>query len=187
MTEWRILPKLRLVFQGSEDTCGIACAAMVTGASYVEALRRLSPPPVSVDLAAAYGKRERAFLNEKGWWESAQLLLKNAVGIPELDGYIESEEAFLKTVESSQRLRLILTFADGSKPDHSVVWDRDFKDVVLDPARGILSTSKLFEHVGPQTYSGILGFTSFCYQPGNPIQTRLKWEEGVEIPPSHVF
>jgi hypothetical protein len=176
-----LMPKLRMVFQGDEDSCGIACAAMITGSPYLEALRRLWPPPVSPEVTAAYSERERAFLHEKGWWESAQLLLTTARDISQIDACIESEDRFQNTVEASQRLRLILAFADGSKPDHSAVWDRNYKNVVLDPARGIIRLTELFENVGAQSYSGVLGFTSFCFQPGQPIQTLIKTEAGFDL------
>ena len=85
-------------------------------------------------------------------------------------------------VDKSQRARIVLAFADGAKPDHSVVWDRDHGDVVFDPSRGVIQMSELFHDAGLQSYSGTLGMTAYCYQPGWPIQTLIKTEEGVEIP-----
>lgn len=122
--------------------------------------------------------RELAFLNEKGWWPSAQLVLETVIDLNELDQIIDGEERFKIAVESSHRLRLVLAFADGTKPDHVTIWDRDRKDVVFDPALGVVPISKLFDDHGPQTYSGTLGFTAFRYQPGNPIQTLIKSEIG---------
>jgi hypothetical protein len=143
----------------------------------------LGPPPSKAEFAAAFRDREIAFLKEKGWWPSAQLLLKTVISLEELDSIIESEERFKKAVENSQRVLLILAFSDGAKPDHSVVWDRDFKDVVFDPSRGEVPISELFDEAGPQTYSGTLGFTSYCYRPKELIQTLIKTEEGA-VPPT---
>jgi hypothetical protein len=99
-----------------------------------------------------------------------------------LDWEIDKEQSFKDAVEKSQRARIVLAFADGAKPDHVVVWDRDHGDVVFDPSRGVISMSDLFNDAGLQTYSGTLGMTAYCYQPGHPIQTLVKTEEGVVIP-----
>jgi hypothetical protein len=168
--------KIRLVRQERLDDCGIACVAMIASVSYHEAWDRLAPPPVRTESASAYLERETTFLNEKGWWPSAQLLLKTAIRLEELDSIIDGEERFKNTVENSQRLRLILAFSDGTKPDHAVIWDKDCKDVVFDPSRGEVPISKLFSNAGLQTCSGTLGFTAFCYQPGQPIQALIKKE-----------
>ncbi len=122
-------------------------------------------------------------MSEKGWWPSAQLLLKTVVSLEELDSIIDSDEQFRKAIENSQRVHIILAFADGVKPDHVVVWDRDHKDVVFDPARGVVPLAELFNAAGPQSYSGSLGLTAFCYQPGQPVRTLVKTEEGF-VPPA---
>jgi hypothetical protein len=119
-------------------------------------------------------------LNAKGWWASAQLALTTAVDLAQLDAMIDLEERFKVAVEASQRLRLVLAFSDGTKPDHSVVWDKDYPELIFDPSRGQLPIAALFEDVGPQSYSGTLGFTAFCYQPGQPIQALIKTEVGFE-------
>lgn len=93
---------IKLVFQEHADTCGIACIAMIVSVSYEEACSRLAPPPCSLESAGAYSERERMFLNARGWWESAQLALKTAVSLEDLDAIIESEERFRKAVEGSQ-------------------------------------------------------------------------------------
>jgi hypothetical protein len=173
---------IKMVLQEHGDTCGIACAAMIVSVSYQEACASLAPPPSSPESASAYGQREKAFLNAKGWWASAQLALNTAVNLEQLDAMIDEEERFKKTVEGSQRLRLILAFSDASKPDHSVVWDKNHPDQVFDPSRGQISISTLFENVGPQSYSGTLGFTAFSYQPGQPIEALIKTEVGFEFP-----
>jgi hypothetical protein len=174
--------KIRLVRQEHDDTCGIACTAMIASVSYREAWERLAPPPTKAEFATAYHEREIAFLKEKGWWPSAQLLLKTVISLEQLDLIIDSDDKFRTVVESSQRVRLILAFSDGAKPDHIVIWDRDCKEVVFDPSRGVVSISKLFNDAGLQTYSGTLGMTSFCYQPGQPIQALIKSELGI-VPP----
>jgi hypothetical protein len=156
---------------------------MIASVSYREAWEKLAPPPAKIELAAAYHNREIAFLNEKGWWPSAQLLLKTVISLEALDAIIDSEENFKKAVENSQRVRLVLAFSDGLKPDHSVIWDRDYKDVVFDPSRGEVPISDLFSNTGLQTYSGTLGLTAFCYQPRQAIQTLIKTEEGF-VPPA---
>ena len=176
MKETPVPGKIRLVLQERIDDCAIACVAMITSVSYHEVWDRLAPPPVKIEFADAYHNRERAFLQERGWWPSAQLLLETAISLEQLDSIIDSEERFKTTVENSQRLRLILAFSDGTKPDHVVIWDKDCKDVVFDPSSGEVPISKLFNDAGLQTYSGTLGFTAFCYQPGQPIQTLIKKE-----------
>jgi len=170
---------LRLVRQQQSDDCGIATAAMIVGISYREAWHLLSPPPASIEHFEAYTKREIKLFTEIGWWPSAQLVLKTVVSLEDMDWIIESEEKFKDAVEKSQRARIVLAFADGTKPDHSVVWDRDHGDVVFDPSRGVIPFSDLFNDCGLQTYSGTLGMTAFCYHPGHPIQTLIKKEEGV--------
>jgi len=173
---------IKMVFQEHGDTCGIACIAMIVSVSYEEARANLAPPPSTVESAGAYSQRETAFLNAKGWWASAQLALKTLVSLEDLDAMIDSEERFKQAVEASQRLRLILAFSDGSKPDHSVVWDKSYPDQIFDPSRGQIPMSTLFEDDGPQSYSGTLGFTAFSYQPGLPIQALIKTEVGFEPP-----
>jgi hypothetical protein len=171
---------IKLVYQQHPDGCGIATAAMIAGISYREAWEKLAPPPVIAEHAAPYNARELKLLNEIGWWASAQLVLKTVVSLEDMDWAIDSEERFKDAVEQSQRARIVLAFADGTKPDHSVVWDRDHGDVVFDPSRGVISISDLFKDAGLQTYSGTLGMTAFCYQPGHPIQTLIKKEEGID-------
>ncbi len=163
-------------------TAGFATAAMIVGIGYSEAWERLSPPPSREENAAAYNVREREFFNEIGWWASAQLVLKTVISLENMDEIIDSEEIFRQTVEDSWRLRIYLAFPDGAKPDHSVVWDKDQREVVFDPSRGVIPVSDLFKDAGLQTYSGTLGFTAFCYQPGKPIQTLVKVENGITIP-----
>jgi hypothetical protein len=173
---------IKMVFQEHGDTCGIACIAMIVSVSYKEACANLAPPPSAVESAGAYSQRETALLNSKGWWASAQLVLKTVVSLEDLDAMIDSEERFKQAVEASQRLRLILAFSDGSKPDHSVVWDKSYPDQIFDPSRGQIPMSTLFEDDGPQSYSGTLGFTAFSYRPGLPIQALIKTEVGFEPP-----
>lgn len=168
---------IKLVLQEHGDTCGIACIAVIVSICYEEACTRLAPPPSNLESACAYSLRETAFLNSKGWWASAQLALKTAVTLTDLDAIIESEEPFKKAVEGSHRLRLILSFSDGSKPDHSVVWDKTHSDKIFDPSRGLIQISTLFDDVGPQSYSGSLGFTAFRYSPRQPVQALIKTEE----------
>jgi hypothetical protein len=173
---------IKMVFQEHGDTCGIACIAMIVSVSYEEACANLAPPPSAVESAGAYSQRETVFLNAKGWWASAQLALKTVVRLEDLDAMIDSEERFKQAVETSHRLRLILAFSDGSKPDHSVVWDKSYPDQIFDPPRGQIPISTLSEDYGPQSYSGTLGFTAFSYQPGLPIQALIKTEVGFEPP-----
>ena len=123
MKETPVPGKIRLVLQERIDDCAIACVAMITSVSYHEVWDRLAPPPVKIEFADAYHNRERAFLQERGLWPSAQLLLETAISLEQLDSIIDSEERFKNTVENSQRLRLILAFSDGTKPDHVVIWD----------------------------------------------------------------
>ena len=173
---------IRLVRQRQLDDCGIATAAMIAGISYSEAWEKLAPPPSTIEHYIAYNIRELKLFNEIGWWAAAQLLLKTVITIENMDEIIESEEIFKDAFEKSQRGRIFLAFADGAKPDHSVVWDRDHRDMVFDPASGIIPISDLFKDAGLQTYGGTFGFTSFCYQPGKPIQTLIKAEKGISIP-----
>jgi hypothetical protein len=137
-----------------------------------EALNALAPPPSDSVSAEVYRDREIAFLNGRGWWPSAQLVLNSGIDLDTLDSI--SEDRFRIAVENSHRLRIVLAFADGVKPDHTVIWDRDRKEVVFDPALGVVPIAKLFDDHGSQTYSGTLGFTAYKYQPGNPIQTLIK-------------
>jgi hypothetical protein len=173
---------IKLVYQPHPDGCGIASAAMIAGISYREAWERLAPPPSNMEHAAAYNARELKLLNEIGWWASAQLVLKTVVSLEDMDCIIDSEGRFKDAVDKSQRARIVLAFSDGAKPDHSVVWDRDHGDVVFDPSRGVIPMLELFNDAELQTYSGTLGMTAFCYQPGQPIQTLIKTEEGVVVP-----
>lgn len=146
-------PQVKLVRQEAPDTCGIACAAMIASVSYREAWQRLAPPPTRIEFAAAYRDRELAFFSEKGWWPSAQFLLNTVVGLGELDSKIDADEKFKEASDRSQRIRLILAFPDGTKPDHySVVWDRNFKDLIFDPSRGKslyrhCSTTQGYKHI----------------------------------------
>jgi hypothetical protein len=169
--------KIQLVRQKHSEGCGIACVAMIASVSYEEAWDKLAPPPVKPESANSYAKRELAFLWEKGWSPSAQLVLRTVINLKELDSIIDEEEGFKSSVERSQRVRLILAFADGAKPDHAVIWDRKHKDIVFDPSRGEVPISELFNDAGPQTYSGTLGFAAFCYQPGQHIQPLVKTEK----------
>jgi hypothetical protein len=176
-----VLNPIKLVRQQQSDDCGIATAAMIVGLSYREAWRLLSPPPASPEHAAAYTEREIKLFNEIGWWASAQLVLKTVVSLEDMDWVINGEERFKDAFDKSQRARIVLAFADGAKPDHSVVWDRDHGEVVFDPSRGVIQMSELFNDAGLQSYSGTLGMTAFCYQPGQPIQTLIKTEESVVV------
>jgi hypothetical protein len=173
---------IKLVFQEHGDTCGIACIAMIVSVSYEEACTKLAPPPSTLESARVYCQRETAFLNAKGWWASAQLALKTVVSLEDLDVMIDSEERFKQTVEASERLRLILAFSDGSKPDHSVVWDKSYPDQIFDPSRGQIPISTLLKDAGPQSYSGTRGFTAFSYRPGLPIRALIKTEVEFEPP-----
>jgi hypothetical protein len=152
---------------------------MIASVSYREAWSKLAPPPVNQDLGGAYRDRELAFLQEKGWFPSAQLLLKTVIGLAELDLIAESEDRFSVAVENSQRVRLVLAFRDGAKPDHCVMVEKGQTDVVFDRAVGIIPIAKLFDDTGPQSYLGTLGFTAYCYRPGRPILTLIKTEQGV--------
>jgi len=156
---------------------------MIAGVSYAEAWQRLAPPPISPEVMAEYHERDRRFLNEKGWWPSAQLVLRTVVSADQMNAIIDGEEKFRTTVDNAQRVRIVLSFADGAKPDHTVIWDRDHKDVVFDPARSVVPVAELFNPAGLQSYSGALGFTAFCYDPRHPIQTLVKTENGI-LPPS---
>jgi hypothetical protein len=164
------IPDIELVLQEHPDGCGIATVAMITGVSYREAWERLAPSPTQQTLAD-YHARETSFLNEKGWWASSQIVLHTVVGLDGLDAVIDRDPRVKHAAENSHRLRLVMAFADGAKPDHTVVWDRNHKDVVFDPSRGVVHISGLFLPFGEQTYSGTLGMTSFTYQPGQPMQT----------------
>ena len=132
--------------------------------------------------AVNYNAREQAFLNERGWWTTSQFLLRTVINLGELKSEIERDSNVAKAVESAQRCRLILAFSDGTKPDHSVVWDRSNEDVVFDPARGVIPIPELFADVGLQSYSGTLGIMSYSFQPGQPTEAWIATEKGFEPP-----
>lgn len=176
---WKGFKKIFLVPQQSTHDCAIATAAMIAGVSYGEAWHRLAPPPMSPELMAGYHERETRFLSEKGWWASAQLVLKTVVSLDNMDAITDAEERFKKVVDKSQRVRVVLAFADGAKPDHTVIWDRDHKTVVFDPSRGVVPIDELFNPAGLQSYSGVLGFTAFSYQPGQPTLALIKAGDGM--------
>jgi hypothetical protein len=93
-----------------------------------------------------------------------------------LNALIERDVKMSKAVENSQRMRIMLAFSDGKKPDHSVIWDKDNEKVVYDPALGVVPISQLFKLSGEQSYAGTVGFMSFTFQPGSPIQTLISQE-----------
>jgi hypothetical protein len=177
------LREITLVRQRSVLDCGIATAAMIAGATYDEAWSRLAPPPASPSTAAAYNQRETQFLNEKGWWASVQVALHTVVPLDDLMSVIRNDTNVRQAFERAQRVRLVLAFADGAKPDHTVVWDSGNEDVVYDPSRGIIRVSEIFNNAGLQSYGGTLGMTSFSYQPGQPILAWIITEEGF-VPPT---
>jgi hypothetical protein len=162
--------EIRLVRQRQGDDCGIATVAMIAGVSYHEAYGRLAPPPSEMGVVGAYHDRETAFLKEKDWWASAQLKFKDAANFERVCRIINKHERLTEIVENSQRVRLVLAFADGEKLNHAVVWDRKHKDEVFDPSRGVISILKLFNDAGRQSYSGVLEFTAFRYSPGQAIE-----------------
>jgi hypothetical protein len=162
---------IKLVRQEHMYGCGIATAAMIAGTSYRETFEKIGIMPTSDEAAAIYVSREGKFLNARGWWASAQLVLKTTVNLETLDHFIERDANISRAVANSQRRRIVLAFSDGSKPDHSVIWDKDNEDVVFDPALGVVPISQLFNVSGEQSYSGTLGFMSFSFQPGKPIKT----------------
>ncbi len=170
--------EITLVRQRSVLDCGIAAAAMIAGATYDEAWSRLAPPPASASTASAYNQRETQFLNEKGWYASAQVALNTVVPLDQLMSVIHNDADVRQAFERAQRARLVLAFADGAKPDHTVVWDSGNEDVVYDPSRGIVRLSELFKNAGLQSYSGTLGMTSHSYQPGQPILAWIVTEQG---------
>ena len=170
-------PPMVLVQQMNTNDCGIASAAMIVSATYVEAWAKLAPPPEDEESLHGYHQRETEFFNEQGWWPSAQLVLKTVVDLEKLDSIIDDEEKFKDAVEQSQRVRLVMAFADGAKPDHVVVFDREQSDVVFDPSRGRVAISVLLDDAGLQTYSGFLGLTAFRYRPAQPIETLIKTEK----------
>ena len=155
---------------------------MVAGVTYEEAWSRLAPPPSTPATTVAYHQRETQFLNEKGWYASSQVALNTIVLLGDLLHVIKNDANVSQAFEKAQRVRLVLAFADGAKPDHSVVWDSSNEEVVYDPSRGIVPLSELFNDSGLQSYSGTLGMTSFSYQPGEPIQAWIITEEGF-VPP----
>ncbi len=175
--------EIKLVRQQGQYDCGIATAAMIAGVTYEEAWSRLAPPPSTPATTVAYHKREADFLNEKGWWASSQVVLKTVVPLDHLLQVIRDDANVKQAFENAQRVRLVLAFADGAKPDHTVVGDKGNEEVVYDPSRGIVPVSELFNHAGLQSYSGTLGMTSFSYQPGQPIQAWIITEKGF-VPPA---
>jgi SEC-C motif len=134
---------IKLVRQEDIDGCAIATAAMVAGTSYRETLEKIGIMPTSEESAAIYMSREGKFFNDRGWWVSAQLVLKTTVDLDTLDALIERDVKMSKAVKNSQRLRIFLAFSDGKKPDHSVIWDKDNKDVVYDPTLGVVPISHI--------------------------------------------
>ena len=56
---------IHLVMQKHRNTCGIACAAMIVGTSYWEALAYLAPPPSMPSLLEAYGDSEERFFKKE--------------------------------------------------------------------------------------------------------------------------
>ena len=175
--------KIQLVRQRSELDCGIATAAMIAGVTYEEAWGPLAPPPATTVTYKTYHERETRFLNEMGWWAASQIVLKTVVDLGQLQQLIDEDDNIKRAFEQSQRVRLVVAFADGAKPDHTVVLDEENEELVFDPSRGIIPVDDLFKASGLQTYSGTLGMTSFTYQPGQPIQTWSKTEHGY-VPPS---
>jgi hypothetical protein len=176
---------IRLVRQRNELDCGIATAAMIAGVTFDEAWRALAPSPATAATYIAYHERETRFLNEKGWWAASQIVLKTVIDLGHLRHLINEDANIKEAFDKSKRVRLVVAFADGAKPDHTVVLDEDHEELVYDPARGVFPIDDLFNPFGPQTYSGTLGMTSFVYQPGQPIQTWTKTEHGY-VPPSAV-
>ncbi len=167
---------IKLVRQEHTNGCAIATAAMVVGASYRETLESIGIIPISEESAAIYITREGKFLNERGWWVSGQLVLKTTVGLDTLDALIERDAKMSKAVKDSHRMRIMLAFSDGKKPDHSVIWDKDNEKCVYDPALGVVSISQLLKFNGEQSYAGTVGFMSFTFQPCRPIQTLISQE-----------
>lgn len=167
---------IRLVHQEHPDGCSIATAAMVAGTSYQETLAAIGSLSISEESAAIYMPREGKFLNDRGWWVSAQLVLKTVVDLDELDALIDRDAKISEAVKNSHRLRIFLAFPDGKKPDHSVIWDKDNKDVVYDPALGVVPISQILKLSGEQRYAGALGFMSFTFSPGKTIPTLISQE-----------
>jgi hypothetical protein len=166
---------IMLVCQQKTDDCAIATVAMIASVSYSEVWEKLSPPPSVPENVDGYHTRETAFLKEKDWWPAAQFKLEAVANLDTFYSLVDSQdEVFRDAVVKSQRLRFILPFHDGTKPDHAVVWDRERGDVIFDPSRGIIALSDLLGHCGKQTYSGILGMTAFCYSPGQPMDTLVR-------------
>jgi hypothetical protein len=116
------------------------------------------------------------FLNDRGWWVSAQLVLQTVVDLDTLGALIERDAKISEAVKNSNRLRILLAFPDRKKPDHSVIWDKDNKDVVYDPVLGVVPFSQLLKLSGEQSYSEALGFMSFTFSLGKPIQTLISQE-----------
>jgi hypothetical protein len=174
---------IQLVRQRSPLDCGIATAAMIAGVTYEEAWKALAPPPATPSTYIAYHERETRFLNEIGWWAASQIVLTTVIDLGHLRHLIDEDANIKSAFEQSQRVRLVVAFKDGAKPDHTVVLDHENEELVFDPSRGIVPIDGLFEPSDLQTYSGTLGMTSFTYQPGQPIQTWSKTEHGY-VPPS---
>jgi SEC-C motif-containing protein len=173
-----VFEPIKLIRQEHPEGCSIATAAMVAGTSYREAFAAIDIMSTSEESAAIYMPREGKFLNDRGWWVSAQLVLKTVVDLDTLDGLVARDAEISKAVENSHRLRLILAFRDGKKPDHSVIWDKDNKDVIYDPVSGVVPISQLLKLSGKQSYAGALGFMSFTFSPGKPIQALISQENG---------
>lgn len=170
--------KIQVVLQRGQYDCGIATAAMIAGATYGEAWNALAPPPVTPATAVDYNDRETRFLNDRGWWASSEVVLTTVSTLEDLRCVIWRDVNLKKALDECQRVRLVVAFADGAKPDHTVVLDDDNDDLVFDPARGIFAEADLFKPFGLQSYSGTLGMTSYCYQPGQPIKAWISIEEG---------
>lgn len=49
-------------------------------------------------------------------------------------------------------------FLARQEAHHSVIWDKKNKEVLFDPAVGVVPTSQIFKLCGEQAYSGTLGF-----------------------------
>jgi hypothetical protein len=167
---------IKFVRQEHVDGCSIATAAMVVGASYRETLAAIGIMSTSEESAAIYMPREGKFLNDRGWWVSGQLVLKTVVDLDTLDALIERDAKMSEAVKNSHRLRIFLAFSDGGKPDHSVIWDKDNKDLVYDPGLGVIPVSQLFKLSGEQSYAGALGFMSFTFSPGKAVPTLISQE-----------
>ena len=181
MAATAIPDRIRLVIQEHTDGCGIACAAMIASVSYIEAWERLAPPPATEQITFTYHDRESTFLIERGWWATAQLLLKTVVSLEEVESMIESEERFRKAVETSHRIRFVVAFLDGSKPDHSVIWDTTCPRTLSSTPPRISFYVIVIRRCWAANVFRYFGVDSVRYQPGRPIQTLIKTE--VELDP----